>query len=92
MDSPRLPSKRGVTAKLNLKFNREIPADSTVILTATVRESKGRKCIIDGELQIFSDKVHTLPSLWGEKEPNVEAECILVEPKWFKYFSRLNMF
>lgn len=88
---PRLPSKRGVTAKLSLKFNRDIPADSTVILTATVRESKGRKCIIDGNLQVLTEQ-HALPSLWGEKEPHVQAECILVEPKWFKYFRRLNMF
>lgn len=88
---PRMPSKRGVTAKLSLKFNRDIPVDSTVILTATVRESKGRKCIIDGNLQVFNGQ-HAFPGLWGEKEPHVQAECVLVEPKWFKYFKRLNMF
>ncbi|EDO19579.1 hypothetical protein Kpol_1018p112 [Vanderwaltozyma polyspora DSM 70294] len=89
---PKLPSKRGVTAKLHVDFTKDIPVDSTVILRADVTESKGRKCIIDGTLETVPTK-----SLLTGKESETgtvfaKGNCILVEPKWFKYFTWLDMF
>lgn len=93
---PKLPSKRGVTALLSLNFEKDIPADSTVILRAKVSESKGRKCIIDGTLEAVPYR-NPLGRLVGMGTPNhgevyVRSKCILVEPKWFKYFSFLTAF
>lgn len=89
---PTLPSKRGVTARLNVKFFRDIPIDSTVILNANVVESKGRKCIIKGTLESLSES----NGMWwsSNNKPIIyaTAECILVEPKWFKYISWVNVF
>jgi hypothetical protein len=79
---PLLPSKRGVTAKLSINFKDHIKPDSTVILKAKVREHKGRKVIIDGHVETVGPNPIRI----------AEAECILVEPKWFKYFSWLNLF
>lgn len=89
---PTLPSKRGVTAKLDIQFDREIPADSTIVLRARVSEFKGRKCVIEGTLE-------SLPRFYGswwssvwKPEQYAQAKCILVEPKWFKYLNWLNIF
>lgn len=77
---PLVPSKKGVTAKLSIDFKNQAPPGSTVVLRANVTEVKGRKAVIEGEL-------HTLPM---NGEPPIliaQSKCILVEPKWFKYFS-----
>ncbi|CAR22040.1 Mrx3p [Lachancea thermotolerans CBS 6340] len=87
---PSLPSKSGVTARLDLQFHQDVPTDCTVVLKARVQEARGRKCIITGSL-------HTLPSRpWyrpfgGESSKTLAtATCVLVEPKWFKYVKWLN--
>lgn len=92
---PSLPSKRGVTAQLMVDFKKEIPSDTTVILRAKVSELKGRKCVIKGTLEAIPKK-NIFQYVCGI-EPNhgetyVSAKCILVEPKWFKYLSWLNIF
>ncbi|CEP23103.1 unnamed protein product [Cyberlindnera jadinii] len=79
---PCLPSKRGVTAKLSIEFLDHVQPDSTIVLKAKVRESKGRKVIIDGHIETVADKPVKI----------AQAECILVEPKWFKYFTWLSLF
>lgn len=82
---PLLPSKKGVTAKLSIDFENQAPPNSTVVLRAYVKEAKGRKVVISGNLE-------TLP-LKGETPLKIaNAECILVEPKWFRYFSWLKVF
>lgn len=93
---PKLPSKRGVTALLSLHFDRDILADSTVVLRAKVSESKGRKCVIEGTLEALPQRGF-LGRLVGMSPPAhgdvyVRSKCILVEPKWFKYFSWLAAF
>lgn len=81
---PLLPSKRGVTAKLSIDFRNQAPPNSTVMLKAKVVELKGRKVIIHGYLQ-------TLPIRpTDEKIIIADSDCILVEPKWFKYFKWFN--
>ncbi|KAK6458037.1 HotDog domain-containing protein [Scheffersomyces xylosifermentans] len=78
---PLLPSKKGVTASLSIDFKNQAPPGSTVVLRAKVLEAKGRKVVIEGTLE-------TLPSSISEKSIKIaESKCILVEPKWFKYFS-----
>ncbi|SMN21305.1 similar to Saccharomyces cerevisiae YBL095W Putative protein of unknown function [Maudiozyma saulgeensis] len=93
---PKLPNRRGVTAKLSIEFAKEIPQDSTIVLKAHVSDSKGRKCIIDGSLEsipqrnIFNKILRQGGS--GNGTIFVRSKCILVEPKWFKYFSWVNLF
>lgn len=92
---PCLPNKRGVTAQLTLDFKNDIPSDTTVVLRAKVSELKGRKCVIDGTLEAIPRK-NFFQYICGMEPKHgniyVAARCILVEPKWFKYFSWLPMF
>ncbi|GAV54355.1 hypothetical protein ZYGR_0AL00870 [Zygosaccharomyces rouxii] len=85
---PLLPSKRGVTARLDLDFVGKIPVDSTVVLKARVVEHKGRKCVISGTLESVPGMEKSwwgrLMSVWGV-ECYARAKCVLVEPKWFKW-------
>ncbi|CCE63162.1 hypothetical protein TPHA_0E00670 [Tetrapisispora phaffii CBS 4417] len=82
-----LPSKRGVTARLSVHFNTELPANSTIMLKAKVSEVKGRKCIINGTLSLVDTDTAVVSGV-----PFANAECILVEPKWFKYLNWVDMF
>lgn len=79
---PLLPSKRGVTARLSIDFLAHIKPDSTVILKAKVKEHKGRKVVIEGHIE----------TVGANPVKIAQAECILVEPKWFKYFAWLKLF
>lgn len=80
----KLPSKRGVTASLLIDFENQAPPQSTVVLHSKVKEAKGRKVVIEGYLETLSDSVEK-PLLIAK------ANCVLVEPKWFKYFSWLQI-
>lgn len=78
-----LPSKKGVTANLKIDFHNQAPPDSTVVLQAKVVEHKGRKVVIEGKLTTFSvDAAHTTDI--------ASSRCVLVEPKWFRYFRWLD--
>ncbi|KAI5951411.1 hypothetical protein KGF54_004485 [Candida jiufengensis] len=77
---PLLPSKKGVTASLSIDFKNQAPPQSTVVLHAKVKEAKGRKVVIGGYLETLPLKPNEKPLLIAE------SSCILVEPKWFKYF------
>lgn len=87
---PTLPSKRGVTAKLDVHFEKDIPADSTIVLRANVMESKGRKCIIDGTLESLPS--NSFSRLFLGPTVYASASCILVEPTWFRHLARINIF
>lgn len=83
---PLLPLKRGVTAKLAIDFHNQAPPGSTVMLEANVVEVKGRKVVIEGGVSTVN--------LSSPDKPGVSiatASCILVEPKWFKYFNWLKL-
>ena len=80
----KLPSKKGVTAKLSIDFLNQARPESTVVLRAKVTEAKGRKVVIQGRLELLAAAAH-------ESIPIASAECVLVEPKWFKYFSWLQL-
>ncbi|QLQ79084.1 hypothetical protein HG537_0B04320 [Torulaspora globosa] len=89
---PTLPSKRGVTAKLDIQFDKDIPADSTIVLKARVSEFKGRKCVIEGTLESLPTVYNSwINALWRPSQ-YAKAKCILVEPRWFKYIGWLNVF
>ncbi|KAH3664358.1 hypothetical protein WICMUC_005743 [Wickerhamomyces mucosus] len=79
---PYLPSKRGVTAKLSIDFLERVEPDATILLRAKVIEHKGRKVIIGGHVETLDAVPKKL----------AEANCVLVEPKWFKYFGWLPIF
>lgn len=80
----KLPSKKGVTANLSIDFKNQAPPNSTVVLRAHVVEAKGRKVVIEGTLSTFP--------LDGSAEFDIaSARCVLVEPKWFKYFRWLQL-
>lgn len=82
---PKLPSKKGVTAKLSIDFENQAPPDSTVVLRAKIKEHKGRKVVIEGYVETFP--------LNGDKPVRIaQSECVLVEPKWFRYFRFLQVF
>lgn len=76
---PKLPSQKGVTAQLAIDFKNQAPPDTTVRLSAKVVEAKGRKVVIRGFLETF-------PMDGGDAIRIADAECVLVEPKWFRYF------
>lgn len=82
---PQLPSKKGVTAKLSINFENQAPPNSTLVLRAKVVEAKGRKVVIDGTLETF-------PFDGSSPLRIANSKCVLVEPKWFKYFSWLQIF
>ncbi|OVF08030.1 putative MIOREX complex component [Clavispora lusitaniae] len=75
----KLPSKKGVTANLSIDFKNQAPPNSTVVLKAHVVEAKGRKVVIEGTLSTF-------PLDGSTPFEIASARCVLVEPKWFKYF------
>lgn len=80
----KLPSKRGVTANLNIKYLNQAPPNSTLVLKAKVIEAKGRKVTIEGDLLTF-------PTNGGTPMQIASSTCVLVEPRWFKYFSWLQI-
>lgn len=80
----KLPSKKGVTASLSIDFKNQAPPNSTLVLRAKVVEAKGRKVVIEGTLSTFpldDSAVFDIAS----------SRCVLVEPKWFKYFRWLQL-
>lgn len=81
----KLPSKKGVTANLTIDFKNQAQPQSTVVLRARVEEAKGRKVVIKGNLLVF-------PTRFGEQPMEIAtASCVLVEPKWFRYFRWLQI-
>lgn len=76
----KLPNKRGVTANLKVDFAKKLQPNNAFILDAQVTEARGRKVTINGKIE----------SLNGD--PIATASCLLVEPKWFKYFSWIDLF
>ncbi|QPG76798.1 hypothetical protein FOA43_004192 [Brettanomyces nanus] len=84
---PQLPSKRGVTARLSINYHVKIQPNSMVMLVAKVTESHGRKCVIKGHIETFPDTDDD-----HQAERIADGECILVQPKWFKYFNWVRLF
>lgn len=73
--SAALPNKVGVTASLNINYRAPVSADSYLVMRANVTNSEGRKAWVKGRLE-------TLPAEGKEPIILVEAECLVVEPKW----------
>lgn len=88
---PTLPSKAGVTARLDLQFHQDVPTDCTVVLRARVHESKGRKCTITGSLETLPYKPWYNPLGSESSTTLATATCILVEPKWFKHLQWMRV-
>ncbi|VEU19579.1 DEKNAAC100477 [Brettanomyces naardenensis] len=82
---PQLPSKRGVTAKLVINYYGKAAPDSMVLLVAKISEVHGRKCVIKGHIETFDESQNAPQKL-------ADGECVLVQPKWFKYFDWVRIF
>lgn len=83
---PALPSKRGVTGRLSIEFADTLPpGEATVRVEGKVVSKKGRKVVIAGRLVEMGE---------GKRSERVlaTAECVLVEPTWFKYLKWLPVF
>lgn len=76
----KLPSKRGVTANLSVNLKGKIHPNSSFILSAKIQEARGRKVNINGKIE----------SLNGDLI--ADAKCLLVEPRWFKWFNWVELF
>lgn len=81
----RLPSGRGVTANLKVDFHGKLPPGSSFVLTAKVGQARGRKVVIDGKLEVLSGR-------GAVGAPVADATCLLVEPKWFKWLTWVDLF
>lgn len=78
---PKLPNKRGVTASLDIEFLKRAEPNSILVLNSKVVNHKGRKCVIEGDVKDLKNG-----------ELIARANCILVEPKWFKYLNWVTLF
>lgn len=78
---PLLPHGKGVTARLSIKWESELPEKMDhIVLRAKVLEHKGRRCVIEGSLGSI-DSPDTIYS---------RATCVLVEPRWFRWAEKLG--
>lgn len=76
----KLPNKRGVTANLNVNLKGKIQPNSSFILSAKVQDARGRKVNINGKIESLDGILIA------------DAKCLLVEPRWFKWFNWLELF
>ncbi|KAJ8098676.1 HotDog domain-containing protein [Lipomyces tetrasporus] len=74
---PALPSKVGVTANLNLNYRSPAYADRLYVMRANVTKVDGRKAWVKGHIE-------TVPEDGNDPAVVVEAEMLVVEPKWAK--------
>lgn len=93
-----LPSKVGVTARLELDFRKPAKSDGFVVLKARTEKVEGRKAWVRGRVEVLpmptSGKVEDILTVEeGAKDGSpfedkgtvlVEAEGLFVEPKWAK--------
>lgn len=75
-----LPSKRGVTASLELQYKAPTPADNVVIVHSKTTKHEGRKVWVGGSVKLLppADQ-YTSPD---DITVTVEASLLAVEPKW----------
>lgn len=96
---PQLPSKRGVTGRLDLDFVNKVSPGETLVLKAKVTLAKGRKVVIDGEVLTLAGAASgttattaTTSTAAANGLVLAKGHCVLVEPKWFKYFNWIDLF
>ncbi|KAK9237507.1 HotDog domain-containing protein [Lipomyces kononenkoae] len=79
---PALPSKVGVTANLNLNYRSPAFADRLYVMRAEVTQVEGRKAWVKGHFE-------TIPEEGKEPTVVVEADVLVVEPKWAKSLPKI---
>lgn len=76
------PSRKGVTANLNINYRKPCFVDSFILLRCDVSKKQGRKCWVNAKIYFvdLNDKdpsnVETVENLLSE------CECFVIEPKW----------
>lgn len=80
------PSKKAVTANLNINYFKPCLVNSHVMVKCTVTRKIGRKCWVKGQmfnLDLSSDFEATVPEFVERKENLLsECECLVIEPRW----------
>lgn len=81
-----LPSKKGVTANLNINYFKPCLVNSYIMVKCTVSRKNGRKCWVKGQifhLDLDTDIEEPI-SDFVEKKDNLlsECECLIIEPRW----------
>ncbi len=88
-----LPSKVGVTARLEIDFRRPTKCEGFVVLKARTQRVEGRKAWVKGRVEVMpmGEEEAMRKEGKGEVAPYdergevlVEAEGLFVEPKWAK--------
>ncbi|KAL8839419.1 MAG: hypothetical protein Q9170_001759 [Blastenia crenularia] len=81
-----LPSKVGVTARLEIDYRKMCKSNSFVVLKARTERVEGRKAWVKGRVEVLvMDGKAGKGDPWEEKgEVLVEAEGLFIEPKWAK--------
>lgn len=80
------PSKKGVTASLNINYFKPCLVNSHIMVKCTVMKKSGRKCWVKG--QVFKldleSKIADTVSNFVETKENLlsECECLVIEPRW----------
>ncbi|CAN3376001.1 hypothetical protein DIRU0_E19504 [Diutina rugosa] len=75
------PSKRGVTANLNINYRQPTLMDTYIMIKSVVQRKQGRKCWVKGSVYKVGDLESDEPI---ETKENLLADCVVlvVEPKW----------
>ncbi|SHO76132.1 Similar to S.cerevisiae protein YBL095W (Putative protein of unknown function) [Malassezia sympodialis ATCC 42132] len=71
-----LPSRLGVTGKLELSYRKPVRAERFYLVETRITESVGRKCFVSGSLLDPQTR-----------QVMVEAHAVFIEPRWAKYIS-----
>ncbi|KAK9368903.1 HotDog domain-containing protein [Lipomyces kononenkoae] len=79
---PTLPSKLGVTANLNLNYRSPALTDRLYVMRANVVKVDGRKAWVKGHIE-------TVPEPGKEPIIVVEADVLVIEPKWAKSLPKI---
>lgn len=80
------PSKKGVTANLNINYFKPCMINSYVMVKCTLIKKSGRKCWVKGQiykLDLDADIEGSVPDFVERKENLLsECECLVIEPRW----------
>lgn len=76
------PSKKGVTANLNIAYKKPCYVNSYILVRCDVVKKEGRKCWV--KAVVFHVPLDTTSPREVETSPNLltECECLVIEPKW----------
>lgn len=72
------PSRRGVTANLNINYKKPTLVNNWICIKCQVIKKQGRKCWVKGEVFGVDEKTKEL----NEEDIRCWCEILIVEPRW----------